>query len=423
MTSTSVAMGRKATQSDVCQRLKTSRSVSRTTVVLEESGGTGELRPCCSRALLDGIRTGIGLAGKQPRHVFLLQRADAVAELGGALEFKFLGGFAHLFFELLEQLSELLLVLDFGGCRVESLVVDRNGNVVGFYNASELHIHGLHDGHWRDVVFLVERHLLRSAAVGLVDGLIHGISAPVGVKNGAALNVPGAAADGLNQRSGAAQVTFFVGIENGDERNFGEVEPFAKQVNANKHIKFAAAQIAQNLDAVERFHFRMKIAAAHANFGEVFRKVFRHAFGQGGDQDALAFLGADANLFQQVIHLAFYGTDFYFRVHEAGRANHLLHDDAARASEFVRTRRRRNVNYLIHAVLEFLEGERAIVERGGHAEPIITERLFARAVPMKHAPDLWNGLVRFVDEKQIVLRNVIEKSWRSFAGQTATKMA
>src|SRR5215467_1584080 len=117
MTSTSVAMGRKATQSDVCQRLKTSRSVSRTTVVLEESGGTGELRPCCSRALLDGIRSGIGLAGKEPRHVFLLQRADAVAKLGRALEFEFFGGFAHLLFQLLEQLSKLLFILDpRGGC-------------------------------------------------------------------------------------------------------------------------------------------------------------------------------------------------------------------------------------------------------------------------------------------------------------------
>src|SRR5262249_2511074 len=140
-------------------------------------------------------------------------------------------------------------------------------------------------------------------------------------------------------------------------------------------------------------------------------------------QDALAFLRTHANLFQQVIDLAFYGTDFYLGVNEAGWANHLLHDNAARASEFVGAGRRRNVNYLIHAVLEFLEGEREIVERGGHAKAVIHQSLLARAVPVKHSADLRNGLVGFIDEKQIVLRNVIEKSWRSFAGQTATKMA
>src|SRR5215467_2260548 len=42
---------------------------------------------------------------------------------------------------------------------------------------------------------------------------------------------------------------------------------------------------------------------------------------------------------------------------------------------------------------------------------------------MKHAADLRDGLVGFVDEKEIILRHIIEKSWRSFAGQASAEMA
>src|ERR1700693_2307721 len=73
-------------------------------------------------------------------------------------------------------------------------------------------------------------------------------------------------------------------------------------------------------------------------------------------------------------------------------------------------------------MLEFFKGERAIVERAGHAESVVHQRLFARTVAIKHAADLADGLVRFVDEHQKILRNVIEQRWRSFARQAAAQM-
>src|SRR6266568_3080498 len=422
MTSASVAMGRNASQSDACQALRMSRSVSRMTAALEESDRTDGLRACCSRILFDGIRPGIGLAGKEPRHVPLLEAANAVAELGGTFEFEFLGGFAHLLLELLEQFSKLLFVLDSGSRGVKGLVVQGHGNIVGFDDAGELHVHGLYNGHWRDVVLFIESHLLGAAAIGFVDGLIHGVSAAVGIENGAAFDMAGAAADGLNQRSGAAEIAFLVGVENGDKRDFGQVQPFAKQVDADEHVKFTAAQIAKNLDAVERFDFRVQIAAADTDLSEIFRQVFGHTLGQSGDQHALTFLRAKANLLKQVVHLALHGANFHFGIHEASGANDLLDDNSARACEFVGTRRRGHIHDLVHAVLEFLEGERAIIEGGGHAEAVVHQRLFAGAVTVKHAAHLGNGLVRFVNEKQIVLGDVVEKSRRSFAGQTATEM-
>ena len=78
---------------------------------------------------------------------------------------------------------------------------------------------------------------------------------------------------------------------------------------------------------------------------------------------------------------------------------------------------------MIHAVLEFFERERAIVERRRHAEAVIDEGLLARTVAVVHAAKLRNGLVRFVDEEQIVRGNVIEQRGRRFTGQAAGHVA
>ena len=49
----------------------------------------------------------------------------------------------------------------------------------------------------------------------------------------------GATTDGLDERGGAAQITFFVGVENGDEGDFRQVEAFAQQVDADEDVEFA----------------------------------------------------------------------------------------------------------------------------------------------------------------------------------------
>ncbi len=186
--------------------------------------------------------------------------------MGGFFEFEFFGGFAHLGFELLEEIRELRFGFDVGGRGIEFRGVERHGDVIGFDDVGEFHVHALDDGLRRDVVFQVVGELLLATAIGFADGRVHRVGAAVGVKNGAALNVAGAAAHRLDQRSGAAEEAFLIGVENGDERNFRQIEAFAQQVDADQDVEFPAAQIAKNLDAVQRFHFRMQIAAAHADF-------------------------------------------------------------------------------------------------------------------------------------------------------------
>ncbi len=49
------------------------------------------------------------------------------------------------------------------------------------------------------MIFLVVGDLFGAAAIGFADGLVHGVGAAIGVENGAALDVAGAAADSLDQ--------------------------------------------------------------------------------------------------------------------------------------------------------------------------------------------------------------------------------
>src|SRR5262249_5768214 len=205
-------------------------------------------------------------------------------------------------------------------------------------------------------------------------------SATVGVENGATFDVASAAADGLDQRRGAAEEAFLVGVEDGDKRHFRKDETFTEEIDADEDVEFAAAEIAEDFDWVERLDFGVQVADADADFAEILGEVFGHTLCERGDEGALVAFRANADFFEEIIDLALDRANFDLWIDEAGGANDLLDEGTAGAGEFVRARRRRDVNDLIHAVLEFFEGERTIVERGWHAETVVDEDLFARAI-------------------------------------------
>jgi len=178
--------------------------------------------------------------------------------------------------------------------------------------------------------------LFGAAAVRFLDGLRHRARHAIGVEHCAPFDVPRAAADCLDERRGAAQVALLVGIEDRDQRNFGQIEAFAQQVDADQDIEFSAAQVAQDAHAFERIDFRVHIAAANARFGEIFREVLGHSLGERGDQHAFIALGAHTDFFQKIVHLAFHRAHLDSGSTKPGRANHLLDHDSRRACQLVR---------------------------------------------------------------------------------------
>ena len=126
----------------------------------------------------------------------------------------------------------------------------------------------------------------------------------VGVEDDPAVDVARGAADGLDQRGLAAQEAFLVGVEDGDQRAFGNVEALAQQVDADQRVERAEPQVADDLDALDGVDVGVHVAHADALLVQVFGEVLGHALGQHGDQRAVALPRHRRHLADQVVDLA-----------------------------------------------------------------------------------------------------------------------
>ena len=110
----------------------------------------------------------------------------------------------------------------------------------------------------------------------------------IGIEDDLAVDIARRAADRLDERGLGAQEAFLVGIENGDERAFRNVEALAQQVDADQYVEGAEPQVADDLDALQRVDVGMHVAHADALLMHVFGQVLGHALGQHRDQRAIA---------------------------------------------------------------------------------------------------------------------------------------
>ena len=161
----------------------------------------------------------------------------------------------------------------------------------------------------------------------------------------------------------------------------------------------------------------MHIAAAHAYLGVVAGQVLGHALGERGHQHAFVFFCPVTNLGQQIVDLPLHRSNFHLRINQAGGPDYLLNHNARRSSQFIRPRRRGNVNRLVNAILELLKCERPVIHGRGKPESVVHKVLFAAAVPVPHAVYLGNGGVALVNKQQVVAREVVEQRRRGLARQ------
>ena len=82
----------------------------------------------------------------------------------------------------------------------------------------------------------------------------------VGIEHDFAVDVAGGAADGLDEGGLGAQKPFLVGVEDRHQRAFRNVETFAQQVDADQDVEGAEAEVADDLDALDRVDVRMHVA-------------------------------------------------------------------------------------------------------------------------------------------------------------------
>jgi hypothetical protein len=92
--------------------------------------------------------------------------------------------------------------------------------------------------------------------------------------------VAGGASNGLDEGALGAEEALFVGVQYCYQRDFGEVEAFAEEIDADEDVLLAFAEVAEEFDAFGGFDFGVQVSVADAYFGLVAGEVFGHALGE-----------------------------------------------------------------------------------------------------------------------------------------------
>ena len=85
----------------------------------------------------------------------------------------------------------------------------------------------------------------------LVDTVLHRLGDLVSIHDHFAFYVSRGTSCGLSERSGITQEALFVGIQDGHQAYFGQVESLAQQVDTHQHIIQSFAQILHDLDTLD----------------------------------------------------------------------------------------------------------------------------------------------------------------------------
>ncbi len=109
----------------------------------------------------------------------------------------------------------------------------------------------------------IEFDLFYTAPLGLLQRPLHRAGNPVRVQDGAAVEVTGRTADGLDQGVVRAQEAFLIGIQDGDQRDLRHIQPLTQQVDAHQHIKTAKSKVTDDFRALDCLDVRMQVPHPH----------------------------------------------------------------------------------------------------------------------------------------------------------------
>ena len=312
--------------------------------------------------------------------------------MSGVLELERVRGLEHLLLERAEEFRRIEAFLGLsdglaGGCA---------GAEPRREPAADALLHRL----GRDAVLTVERDLTFSAALGFLDGVLHRGRHPVGVHDDTGVNMARRTTHLLDETRRAAKKALLVSVQNAHQRDLGQVQTLAQEVDAHEHVEFAGSEVGQDLDALERLDVTVEVAHTEALVVEILREVFAQALGESGDEHALATGRPLPAALEQVRHLAASRLDLDDRIEQSRGPDDLLDHDALAFLEFVRPGCGAHVEGLRDAGLELLEAQRPIVHRAGQAEAVLDEDGLAGAVAVEHGAQLRERDVALVDDEQ-----------------------
>src|SRR5699024_6261764 len=117
--------------------------------------------------------------------------------------------------------------------------------------------------------------------------------------------VAGGAADGLDKRNLGTEESFLIRVQNGDQGDLRNVKTFSEKVDPHQDVKNIQAHIPDDLRPLQGIDIRVKVTDPDPHILHIIRKVLRHALGESGDQDLVAFFRFLINFTDQIVDLSF----------------------------------------------------------------------------------------------------------------------
>lgn len=146
----------------------------------------------------------------------------------------------------------------------------------------------------------------------------------------------------------------------------------------------------------------MEIFHTNPQILHVIRKILRHSFGKGGNQHFMMVFRFFIDFRDQVIDLPFHRPDLHFRVQKPRRPDDLLRPQHLML-RLVFSRSSGYKQDLIDPFLKLGKVQGPVVLGRRQPESIIHKGGLTGLVPRIHAPDLWNGFMRFIDDDQKII--------------------
>ena len=141
---------------------------------------------------------------------------------------------------------------------------------------------------------------------------------------------------------------------------------------------------------------------------EIAGQIFRHFFGEGGDQHPFLPGGHLVDFADQIVNLPLDGTNFRLGIQQSGGPDDLLHNLPG-ATALVVGGSGGDVDHLVQLSLKLLKIQRPVVKSGWQTEAKVDQALLSGVIPGVHGSHLGNGDMAFVNEHEEILWEVVQE--------------
>ena len=270
-------------------------------------------------------------------------------------------------------------------------------------------------------MFLVVGDLDITAAIGLVDGLVHGFGDVVRIHDDGSGHISRGATNRLDEGTVGTQETFLIGVKNRDQRHFRQIKTLTQQVDADNDVDFAFAQFAQQFDTSQGVHIGMQVFDFNATLQKIIGKIFGHLLGQRSHQRTFITSHTILDFSKQIIDLPVNRTHIDLRINQSRRSDDLF-DHTITQTKFIIARCGGKINRLADAFKEFRPFEWTIIHCRRQTEPVFHQRALTAGVTLIHGANLRHGNMRFIDDQQKIVGEKVKQRVRRTSRLSTVEM-